>query len=295
MPYKVMVARFPGNLSEMPTSSGWVMKTALEMARDERISEIVPYWESDTPITMVRNRAVKAALELQCDYLLMIDSDMAPDCEPDGRPFWSTAWNFLMNRREQEEAFRLGHASEDHEILERAIRDEFPPATIAAPYCGPAPNELVYVFRWKSKESHSADLGFKLEMIDRDDAARRGGIESVAALPTGLILYDTRVFRILPPPWFEYEYADPPFNTTKATTEDVYQTRNASLLGLPQFCAWDCWAGHNKNKRVRKPRPVTSDIVSDAIARAISSGRTGREQLVFMHGGVIDDKNGRVC
>ena len=130
------------------------------------------------------------------------------------------------------------------------------PATIAAPYCGPPPHECVYVFKWASKSTGDADPSFKLEMFDRDDAARKTGIEEVAALPTGLILYDIRVFRQLPPPWFEYEWSDA-YRTHKASTEDVYQTRNASIMGLPQFVTWDCWAAHIKTKFVVKPRSLT--------------------------------------
>jgi hypothetical protein len=256
-PFSVMIARFPGNQQEHPDSSGYVINLAFTLPNDSRISKVVPFKLSDTPITMSRNRCVKNALDRGIDYLLMLDSDMSPDTEMGAQSFWDVAWNFMMDRRTREaneiEAAKVGDSG--GVFLEHA-QSLFPPATIAAPYCGPPPHECVYVFRWAGKASGDADQSFKLEMFDRDDAARKSGIEEVAALPTGLILYDMRVFRKLPAPWFRYEWTDG-YETEKASTEDVYQTRNASLMGMPQYCAWDCWAGHVKTKIVCKPRPLT--------------------------------------
>jgi hypothetical protein len=233
MPYHVMIAQFPGFNQVHPDASGWVTKTALEMAKDPRIGSITPWRLSDTPITMVRNRCVKDALSLNVDYLLMIDADMSPDYAwPAAPAFWDKAWEFMLARD-----------------------PGLPPATIAAPYCGAPPNEVVCVLEWQHKQDQHGNEGVRLGLVDRTDAARRTGIEEVAGLATGLILYDTRVFRALPPPWFEYEWTDE-YQTDKASTEDVYQTRNASLAGLPQYVAWDCWAGHNKLKKVVGPKKI---------------------------------------
>lgn len=283
MPYSLMIARFPGQNQEHPASAGYVINLMETLHNDDRVATIHPWSLSDTPITMSRNRCIKEALAKRLDYVLMIDSDMSPDCEAGAPPFWETAWEFMMERRSEEERYRQGirdilgkHelAPNESNIVAEA-RKQFPSATIAAPYCGPPPVEHVYVFRWAEKEGQTADPNFKLEMIDRDDAARRTGIEEVAALPTGLILYDTRVFAQLPAPWFDYEWADEPFRTIKASTEDVFQTRNASLMGLPQYCTWDCWAGHIKTKVVCKPQPLTIQTMrnefADAILRARSS------------------------
>lgn len=244
--YSLMVARFPGNNQEHPRSSGYLIDLQEKLLTDDRISAIVPFCKSDTPITMVRNEACRRALDMGVDYILMVDSDMEPDCEPGAPPFWDVAWDFMMARREAEEA---SHLSAKKKFA------KFPPATIAAPYCGPPPRELVYVFKWAQDSTGEANLEFSPQMYDRDHAAMLSGISEVAALPTGLILYDARVFRYLPRPWFKYEFTDE-YETRKATTEDVFQTRNASLMGMPQFCAWDCWAGHIKLKTVRKPAPL---------------------------------------
>ncbi|MEK0126623.1 hypothetical protein, partial [Bordetella pertussis] len=90
-------------------------------------------------------------------------------------------------------------------------------------------------------------------MYSRAEASQFTGIGEVAALPTGLIMYDMRIFDMLEPkdenskPWFYYEWADK-YQSEKASTEDVSATRDMSLVGQqvlgysPVFCAWDSWA-----------------------------------------------------
>lgn len=275
MPYDIMIARFPGGQQEHPDSSDYVIDLVAQLSADNRIGKVHTWKISDTPITMCRNRAVMEAARRKCHYLLMIDSDMSPDCEPGAPEFWPIAWDFMMGRREAEQKFAVDHWGRQlatdalsHSDCHKAALIEFPPATIAAPYCGPPPVECVYVFRWAGKETGAPNPSFRLEMIDRDDAATRTGIEEVAALPTGLILYDTRVFQKLAPPWFQYEFGDI-YQERKVTTEDVFQTRNASLMGLPQFCTWDCWAGHMKLKKVQKPLPLSLKAIRKEFADAI--------------------------
>lgn len=271
--YKVMFCRFPGGGVEHADCTDWVVKTAIEMKADPRIGEVRNLKLADTPITMTRNAAVKAALEHNCDYILMVDSDMCPDL-PGNKPFWKTAWDFMMARRGNEDAYRAVHG-EDGQPYSSTVMDElyaiYAPATIAAPYCGPPPMELCYVFEWKSYETDGPDPNYRLEMIGREASSIRTGIQEVAALPTGLILYDARVFRKLPPPWFRYEWADKE-ESEKASTEDVYQTRNASLLGMPQFVTWDCWAGHIKTKIVKKPSIMSIDDVHSSLVEAVQRG-----------------------
>lgn len=273
--FRVMLARFPGNNQEHPDSSGYLMKILPSILRDNRIDEVVPFRKAGTPIPVVRNHCVQEAIGKECDYILMIDNDMSPDCEPDGYPFWPTAWEFMMRRRKRESS-NQGHEWEHYWRY-------FPPCAVAAPYCGHPPDEKVYVMRWLELEgSEDPDRHFKMANIDRHDAARRTGIGTVAAAPTGLILYDTRMFYYLPPPWFDYEYGDA-YQSRLVSTEDVYQTRNAALLGMPVYVAWDCWAGHWKPKLVRKPAPVSVETVKGSIREAFEKGITSRQKLHFAH------------
>ena len=266
-----MIARFPGNNQEHPASSQYVIDLVPELMKDDRISDFDHWYKSDTPITMVRNGCVFEAKQRKIDYILMIDSDMSPDSVPGAPKFWQTAWEFAMQCRLREEIAtdpRLGKSALTPDKLFRA----HPPITIAAPYCGPPPREECYIMQWHSNETGGANLNTYLAPMDRDEAASHKGIEEVAALPTGLILYDIRVFDRLTPPWYEYEYEDKPYNTRKASTEDIYQTRNASMQGLPQFAAWDCWAYHIKPKFVPKPRPFIMKTLREEFAQGVLRG-----------------------
>ena len=298
--YKIAIARMPGDGWESAGLVTWLMRLMVRITRemdhkDGRIENaldvVIP---CDTPITMVRNRAVKQAKDAGCDYILMLDSDNIPDylvgSDPNAKPFFDTAWNFAMSTRDWEDDMRAGLIKDgvDEDEVGNQVYDKYPPITIAAPYCGPPPLENVFIFKWKSWQSNSADPSFKLEMIEREEAVQRSGIEQVPALPTGVILFDLRVFgyvgcdpaRQLEPPWFDYEFTDD-YMTHKGTTEDVYTTRNASLIGLPQYVAWDSWAVHLKDKFVGKPHPITQDMVSDSLIAAVKGGRLRTQRTHF--------------
>lgn len=254
---KVMFARFPYGNAEHPDVADWLVETVGKAKRDPRVSEVVRWRLADTPITMSRNRCLKIAQQQGVDIVCMIDSDMKPDLPlPGMKPFWDLAFDFVL----------------EHEG----------PCAIAAPYCGPPPHENVYIFQWGSKASDHPNLDIKLDQFVREDAAGRGGIERVAALPTGLMLIDMRALRYLEPPWFDYEWADPPFNTEKASTEDVYFTRNLSLAGVPVYVTWDSWAGHWKPKLVGKPIALTCDQVNGKFRDALLHGRHSREKLIMV-------------
>jgi hypothetical protein len=223
-----------------------------KLSQDSRVSSTQVWNLSDTPITMTRNRSVLMARQYGIDVLVMVDSDMKPDMYsglPDAKPFIESSFDFLVDH------YAKG------------------PVVIGAPYCGPPPNENVYVFRWQAHQSHNANPDFKLEMYDRDTAAKMAGIQECAALPTGLIMYDMRAFEVTEPktsadnPWFYYEYPDK-YQSEKSSTEDVTMTRDLSLAGTqklgynPVFCNWDAWAGHWKPKCVGKPQIVQAQDIS---------------------------------
>ena len=275
--YKIVVCRFPGNYQEHPASVNWVIKTLLQMKDDPRIESVEPISIVDTPITMSRNRAVRYAREdAKADYLLMIDADMAPDPQPSyhaSKPFWSSSFDFMLSRR--------------HE-----------PCAIAAPYCGPSPQQCPYVFLWRNHMTGKPEThhdGYKLEMLTREEASWRAGIEEVAALPTGLILYDLRVFNDMTPPWFHYEYTDK-YECKKGSTEDVVQTRDMTLawyasegkIGGKLWCNWDAWAHHVKLEHVPRPMPVGIDQIAASLKHAVEVGRQSTDRLVMVGGGGID-------
>jgi len=273
-----------GGISSLhPDVARWLVGVTAQMRADERIEHVYLDFEADCPITMVRNNYVVKARKEGCDFLLMVDSDQSPDKhqgEPWFKPFWGEAFNEAYSH------FEKG------------------PLVIGAPYCGP-PNgtENAYVFYWENNGFRGDETSFRLEQYPRQWAAQMSGIQECAALPTGMILCDIRIFEMLDPcikpkrqvlnelaegtisvaeaeqslggGWFYYEYKNG-YCAEKASTEDVAFTRDASLIGMqklgynPVRCAWDSWAGHIKPWNVGKPCFYGIEQIGDVYKKAIS-------------------------
>ncbi len=238
-PVNLLIARFPGGYSEIPDIGDWLARNGPKWTSDPRIRQWGILDSCGTPITMLRNQAIKYAQDNKYDLVLMMDSDNVPDIEVlpflkafnAASPFWDTSFNFWW----------------EHDG----------PCIIAAPYCGNPPEELVHIFYWKK---HTKD-DYSLAKYSREVAAHKKGIQREAALPTGLILIDMKAVEKIKPPYFYYEWRD--FTETeKATTEDVAFTRDISFAGVPLYCNWDSWAGHYKSVIVGKPREVNLNTVA---------------------------------
>lgn len=281
-PVKIMVARFPSGRRDDPDTTDWLVTTVVGMKTDDRIREIVNTRVDNTPITMGRNLVIRRAQEEGADFLLWVDNDMSPDAylpsnphkissDATAVPFFPAAMNFLWKKRQENK-----------------------PSVIAAPYCGPPPLENVYIFRWETSETDrpSDEPNMALEQFTRYEAAVKEGIQEVAALPTGLMLLDMRVFDGWDPPYTYYEWEDET-ESRKASTEDVTLTRDMSMRGIGVYCHWNTWAGHWKWKRVAKPHILSSKSISarfrDSVLRDYNINRG--EQLVMV-GEDNGDSNG---
>jgi hypothetical protein len=286
-PLRVMFAFFPyggngGVSSECPTVRHWYGKVCVETFTDPRV-EFRTADFSDTPITMTRNLAIEVARQEGCDIIVMCDSDMAPDLYvldtgPVGgaKPFWSSTFDYMYCH------YHLG------------------PVCVGAPYCGPPRHPTVggmssvYVFQWQSLDD-AEDSPCALKMYTREHAARLTGISPVAAIATGLIAFDMRLFDLLPKPYFDYEWMgdvrrsdgliEPGPRSRKASTEDVFCTRDLSLIGSeklgynPVLCNWDAWAGHWKPWCIGKPRVIHAEEVSWKYMQAARSPRSVRDRF----------------
>ena len=276
----VLIAGFPyggngGISSQIPEVGDYIANLLGEMKADPRIERVVRKNISDTPITMTRNAMCKAALDMGIDLILMIDSDNAPDYlvgkDEFAKPFWKTSFDYI------------------YENWDRG------PMIIGAPYCGPPPEECVYVFEWTKHAEGIAEARQSIAMYGRNAAAIKSGIQPVAAIATGVILIDTRILRDTNPKdrfdwylsqgfsraeardkmtgWFYYEWEDE-YCSQKASTEDVTFTRDMSLFGIhkygfnPVHCNWDAWAVHYKPHRVMKPTILGVDQLADTLIRA---------------------------
>lgn len=260
--------------SEVPDIRDWFAETLIKAKGDSRIEEI--HWKnfSDTPITMTRNQAVLWARSKKVDVLVMVDSDMGPDCEldddPTAKPFFETSFDFIYKRWDEA------------------------PTVVCAPYCGPPPLSPVYVFYWASSNLDAANVGMRLKMYEREEAEKFSSIHPVGALPTGLIMWDMRAFELTDPKtcetkdgWFYYEWTDD-YAAEKNSTEDVTATRDISLAGQALlgkdviFCNWDAWATHWKPLAVRKPRSIHADYVSKKFKKAVELSNDSSRSLTFV-------------
>jgi hypothetical protein len=271
----LMFARFPFGNQEAPSVTNWMIETVGKAKAHPNVGRIMHREYDDTPITMTRNRAAADALAERADILFMIDSDMQPDIGllpgsrlAGARPFFETALEFMLR-----------HPG---------------PCSVGAPYCGPPPWENVYVFQPAKRQNDNPNVDFAVEQFTREEAAGKSGFEQVFALPTGVIAIDVRSFLKLPQPWFDYEWEGdhskcdtckqfrPGVRARKASTEDVYFSRNCALVGLPQYVLWDAWAGHWKRKLVTKPSVLTVDRVIEDYKEAILRGNDSRETLLMV-------------
>lgn len=236
----------------------WKVRLIHQMKMDPRIEGIIPLFKNDTPTDMVRNDIIEESKANKCDLLLMTDNDVWPDMrlgsDVHAKPFWETSFEFMIN-----------HGS---------------PCIIAAPYVGPPTDECVYAFKCEDITSrhHPDELSFKLSMYGRDEAARLGGIQRAAALATGLILIDMRVFDVMEPDYFYYEYTDK-FRRAKASTEDVTFTRDAALLGIPLYVNWDAWCGHQKKHWQDKPAILPIEAVGEKYRKAVEKKQSALESV----------------
>lgn len=283
-----------GGVSSLyPEIARWLAELMIELKGDERIGEVHVDFYSDTPITMVRNAYVEKARKLGCHLLLMVDSDQDPNLHRGQdwyKPFWNVAFDAIY-----------AHYSKG-------------PLVIGAPYCGP-PNsgENCYVFQWNSQGNHGDGTEFSLDQYTRAQAAVMSGLQECGALPTGMILFDTRIFELLDANrmskedaligfrdgkltlqealrsiqdgYFYYEWKDRTASE-KASTEDVAATRDMSLVGRlklgynPVMCAWDSWVGHMKPWCVGRPKIFSVEQVGGVLKRAVLDNVSYRDRVI---------------
>jgi hypothetical protein len=282
-----------GGVSSLyPEIARWLAELTLILKSDERIGEVHVDFHADCPITMVRNGYVEKARKAGCQLLLMVDSDQNPNHhlgESWYKPFFPEAFNALYEHYEKG------------------------PLVIGAPYCGPpGSGENTYVFFWENHGIRGDETAFKMEQYPRAIAAQMRGIQPVAALPTGMILFDMRIFglldvnrkskeqvleefkggrigmtealRCIQDGYFYYEWTDHTASD-KASTEDVTATRDMSIIGQvqlgynPVLCAWDSWVGHMKPMCVGKPKNFTVEQIGGVMKRAVLDGHSYWDEI----------------
>jgi hypothetical protein len=176
--------------------------------------------------------------------LVMVDSDMWPDMslahgDPSAKPFWDTAFEYLYRHYEKG------------------------PVVIGAPYCGPPPDEVVYMFKWVNRESGHPNLDFQIEKYDRLEASRMAGIQECAALPTGLIMYDMRAFELTEPKAKKAAIRDRilfPYRDRTLTPEEAVELADRAM----ELCehAEDSWFYYQWKDAYQSEKGSTEDVTA---------------------------------
>jgi hypothetical protein len=248
---KILVTVFTYDRTMSAECLTYTAKLFAQMSTHPRCGGLEVSYSHGYPTDRARNYVVKSARENGFGFVLMLDNDMKFDAnvglDPNAKPFLPSSLEFAL--------------------------EQPTPVFVGSPYCSSPPSQDVVVMKHREYLPDMPNgLGKKLDKYTRDEAAVATGIERVAALPTGCLLFDLRAFDILPPPWFYYEYTDPPYNTALASTEDVVLTRNADWLGISQYVNWDAWSNHLKYYEVGKPRICPVDSVPRAIWESYQAG-----------------------
>lgn len=201
----------------------------------DKVENVILRPEKMVPTPVARNRLVKIAQERKADFLLMVDDDTCPPAD-----FFAKAVEFLMSH---------------------------PVSAIGTPYVtGPGDmEEAVLVFEMTSKQSGTKDTPWKLSRIPREDAARRTGVQKVANIGTGCIMYDMEVFKRIKTPYYDYSYNQD--HTEVEETEDCAAHRRMHFEGVGFYVSWDHWAVHQKIKACYKPTALTEEHIQDMYLR----------------------------
>ncbi len=213
MPFRVLIASICYGSYQRCEITPWCIEAYCAFDRKDVVTN---YLKMDQLyVESARNKAVSIAQSMNCDALVMVDSDMLP-----AMGFFKHAIEFL--------------------------RDRAGPVVIASPYCGSPLNGCpVHVQR-------SPD-GKSVVPVTRDEAAMLTGNEQVAAIGTGLMAIHLDCFDVIGQPYFAVEYASSSQDVV-LLTEDYYFCQKLGQMGGQVWVSWDHWSGHDKHFIVQRPK-----------------------------------------
>ena len=278
----------------IPEIAFWLLGLQKKLVADQRIGRVEVRRYGDVPLTFERNRISRDAVEGGFDLTLSLDSDNQPDIEvgkkPWAEPFWESSFDFIFDR------------------MVRGL-----PTVMVSPYCGPPPQENIYVFKFENEGTGRRAPRCKLEQYGRNHAAIMRGIQPCDAGPTGVILITTSAYYLLQfdkrptaeilsdfkagtidmeatirklrsHSWFRYDSSDG-FESHKTGTEDVIFTRDVAMAGQFKhgepvvFCNWDSWSGHWKPICVMPPTAIALEDINAMFEEAVLANRHAGEEL----------------
>lgn len=207
---------------EHPAIGSWLAKTMCNIVADSRVRAVGEYVVDKSPVYLARNVAAKYALGLGADLMVMVDNDMHPDYITSAPTFWKTAFDLVMEHDD-------------------------PLVVVAPAQTGPPYNQVCI-----HTPVEEPDGKISLHLMEEVHAAEKAGIEQVPGSGTSLILIDTRVFKIMEPPWFLHLYNDDV--TEIMSSEDVNFTAALKQYNIPLYVTWDSWQGHYKTSLYGRPQ-----------------------------------------
>lgn len=218
MQTKVAIARISRGCNERTEIGTWLVACYSDPVLDDSVLLHALDVIDIEPTSVARNRAVMRARSQGYgpnDILLMVDNDMVPADD-----FYNRAVRFLM--------------------------DHPGPVMFGSPYRGAAPRRDVQV--------SDALSGKRLRV---EDAVGKRHIDQVSGMGTGLFACNMAAYDAIEEagllPWFDYIYADPPFNSLVKATEDFDFCVKLNKAGGRIFTDWESWSLHCKVERIGKP------------------------------------------
>ena len=182
-----------------------------------------------------RNSIVTAALQMDCQYLLMLDDDN------------------VINWEEQNEV------SDKYEFLRKLLKhmEEDPQIGIVGALYYHRGGEYMPVIMKEAKDGG-------LYYMRQDEI--KGGLQEVAVQGGGCMLINTNVFSRIPSPWFEAEYE---WGT------DIQISTKARKEGFKVCCDTSIVIGHVMSQRVVVTPQNRLALIAENASRGIHESQTG--------------------
>lgn len=211
---------------EHPDVRRWAVAASLILNASPVVGRVHMFDVCSSRIILNRNTTIQAAKKRNCRWVLMCDPDMSPDVYAGSiegqREFllpslaWARLWYHQHGRG----------------------------CVVGAPAsCGP-PSFKLNIFGITAEG--------EMKQLEENDLPAEPSFEAIAAIGTGLILIDMKVFDHLPVPYFNDEYRDREM-TQVATGQDIYFGRECNRHGISVFANWYSWAGHWKTCCLGRP------------------------------------------
>lgn len=232
--YKILFASPCSFLSEHPRFGRWLTQMAVTVTHDPMCAGYRDHYSTEHRIHIARNQSVDAAQQTGCDYIVFGDPDMNPDfrlfnpyltaqAQPKARewakPFLPSSLKFM-----QTEACGV----------------------IGSPAISGPPDCKINVFK---------DRGDNVTRMSHEEYANTPpSFLQVAAIGTGLMLIDMKVFDILKKPYFE-DLAHPDGDNLLSVhqSQDCRFCLKCGEAGIPVYANLYAPSGHYKLESFEPP------------------------------------------